>query len=830
MAKPTIQHFIGKNFASADKNLVTEKVTKGSESARFLDRLGVSHRQKPCFKIIDMRNKAPGPYRSVKYKGITFYLDDYSFLIYSRGLEENNDVLTMGTYEDIINGTHTYLGQASKDNKERTKLILTGGATKREAITDDVEPAEVLGCYSPDILPLGYFCKRKDQRLLYVMPITMHYEGKDYAVKTKDISVGGLKVFLPRTLIIPGRNVDLTFDFFINEQKKLTDSKNIRFFEKISYKIIDVQHLGEKTYVALIQRDLNDFAREYIGKFIRQYKVQYKLDSSDVSMAARARLMEHVYTHNISSIPMFITRNKQGLNVDAIIQTAKNKRLLSFFQKSQFLFDFRAFMIPERVKHLAEMAYGNEMALMFCYWDKDQLFSICDFELADQSDLAQIILKVISKRGRIFSLNCKLFKEPTEQKISSIISLLIHTEENLANQVRRTAEQYYAQVMLTDITSVLRNESYFSLYFSELKDKQSRIHIWRGHEKVIFDTGTVIDSVELEQASKPRRIIFDVQKGRLNVRYVHRMEVSLLIKDSIISGHTVDFSRDGIGMLIKPSNLIRKNMEVLVTFTSLTDKVKEVNLSNIPFKVVRLAMLGDEGEQRCELGLVRIKKQDNKDVGVFFTNLINRNKTKLDICVQDRVDMTMSHIMEAYIAENINSIPLFLTKDKNDRRYIKDIGLTEIACALAEHFFIKIRGYNFRLLTSEERLKELYRRTIRGNDKEDQSFVLYLYKGINKQGMETIYSYTSMEFNYEGEILDVLQEVFDNDGACIKIQFSNRLELSTQEIEAAVDMIKSINVAQSNRLKHDITEIIGLVDMVDVTASFRKLYELQDYY
>lgn len=830
MAKPTIQHFIGKNFASSDKKLVTEKVSAGSESARFLKKLGQSPQLKPCFKIIDMRNKAPGPYRSVKYKGITFYLDDYSFQIFNRGLAENNDVFTMGTYEEIMYGPHTYIGQSSGNKKERDKLILTGGPGKREAIIDEREPAEVSGNYSPGILPLGYFSKRKDQRLLYVMPITMLYEGKQYTVKSKDISIGGLKVFLPRTLIIPGREVKLSFDFFIKEEKKLTDSKHIRFLEEISYKIIDVQHLGEKTYVSLVQQNLNDIAREYIAKFIRQNKIQFKLDTADVNTAARARLLEHVYTHNLASIPMFINRSRTGINIDSIIQTSKNKKLLAFFQKSQYVYDFTPFMVPSRVQRLAEMAYGNEMALMFCYWDKDQLFSICDFELIEQSDIAQIILKVISKRGRIFSLNCKLFKPPMEQKIESIIKLLIQTEENDAEKIRQTAEQYYAQVMLTDITAVLRNESYFSLYFSELSDKNSRIQIWRGCEKIWLGNNAVVDSFSPEQTPKPRRIVFDVQKGRLNVRYMHRMEVSLLIKDSIITGHTVDFSRDSIGMVIQPSQLIRKNMEILVTFTSLVDKVSDVNLANIPFKVVRMTMVGDESNQKCELGLVRIKKKENNDVGIFFSNLINRNKTKLDICVQDRTDMTLSHIMEAYIAENINSIPLFIVKDKKDERYIKELGLTEIACQLAEHFFIKIRGYNFRILTNPERLKELYIRTLRGNEKEEQSFVLYLYKGVNKQGMETLYSYTSLEFNYEGEVLDVLQDVFANDGACIKVQFSNHLEMSNQEIESAVDMIKSINVAQSTRLKHDISEIIGLVDMVDVTSSFRTLYELQDYY
>jgi len=46
--------------------------------------------------------------------------------------------------------------------------------------------------------------------------------------------------------------------------------------------------------------------------------------------------------------------------------------------------------------------------------------------------------------------------------------------------------------------------------------------------------------------------------------------------------------------------------------------------------------------------------------------------------------------MEAYIGHNINSIPLLISKDKINKHYIKNIGLTELACKLAEHFFVKL--------------------------------------------------------------------------------------------------------------------------------------------
>ncbi|MCU7800255.1 MAG: PilZ domain-containing protein [gamma proteobacterium symbiont of Lucinoma myriamae] len=74
---------------------------------------------------------------------------------------------------------------------------------------------DCVGSYLPNIFPLGYFVKRNEPRLLYVMPITMLYEGKKYSLKSKNLSVNGLQLFIPRTFIQEGKTVQITFDKFI---------------------------------------------------------------------------------------------------------------------------------------------------------------------------------------------------------------------------------------------------------------------------------------------------------------------------------------------------------------------------------------------------------------------------------------------------------------------------------------------------------------------------------------------------------------------------------------------------------------------------------------
>jgi len=71
--------------------------------------------------------------------------------------------------------------------------------------------------YQPDIFPLGYHVRRTEPRLIYVMPITMVYDGLTIPVKSKNFSATGLQIFIPRALIQEGKVVQLTFDKFDQE-------------------------------------------------------------------------------------------------------------------------------------------------------------------------------------------------------------------------------------------------------------------------------------------------------------------------------------------------------------------------------------------------------------------------------------------------------------------------------------------------------------------------------------------------------------------------------------------------------------------------------------
>ncbi len=847
MSKSTIQHFISKNQATTAKVITREKIRKNSESSRFLKRVNLPEELQTCYKLVDMRGKAPGPYRKIVHNGKTLYLDDLSFLIFQQGLTEHHNIFTVGTYHKIMYGQHSYMGEDAlkKKSEKNHGLNLLINDQKRENIVDESQRENIIGTYSPDILPLGYSSKRKEHRLIYVMPISLFYKGKQFEVKSRDFSVNGLKVFLVRTLFISGDTVKLDFEYFIDKQNALTDNSAARFFKGISYKIIDVQHINDKTYLSLIQLDLKEYTKQTFSQFIDNNRIQYKLDSVDILTAARAKYVEHVYTHNISSIPLYLSLDKNEYRVDSIIHTHNNQTLFDFFKSpdnTSVVYNFSPFMLSHRLEYFAELAYENSNALLFVFWENNKLYSVCDFEFKHNTDLALVALKVIAQKGKVFSLNSKQIKKPEKSRLKNIVDNLLSLEKNITAGILEQTSYYISQLSLTDITEVFQYDSYFSLYVNKNENKILDVPIFCEDKKLNLNlpdysenntpTMESHETSHFKVTKSPKKISLNVHKVRYKPRYIYSIPINISYKNQSIKGQTVDFSQDGIGVkFAKDKNFkIKKSRDVFVSFPSFSEKFTEINFNDVHYKVARLI----EHKKYLELGLIRIVEQKNKAVGKFFTKLINHNKSKLDICINDRIEQTLEHLMEAYIDCNINSIPLLISRDKEHKHYLKSVGLTEVACKLAEQFFLKLRGYNFKILTSEERLEQLYVRSIRtskgisaGNTKEDQSFILFMYKDTNAQGSEYINSFTSFEILYQGETLNLLAKLFENNGVCIKLSFINTLETDSVEIDNMANMIASVNRHHASLFRNELADMIGLVDMVDVTSAYQAIYGLQ---
>ena len=80
---------------------------------------------------------------------------------------------------------------------------------------------------------------------------------------------------------------------------------------------------------------------------------------------------------------------------------------------------------------------------------------------------------------------------------------------------------------------------------------------------------------------------------------------------------------------------------------------------------------------------------------------------------------------------------------------------------------------------------------------------------------------------YTKQELDILDEVFLRDGACIKFSFTNSLAEEAHVVEQMLKDINEVNRHIAINFKNIIAQTVGCVDLVDVTHAYRALYALE---
>jgi len=679
------------------------------------------------------------------------------------------------------------------------------------------------GVYPPSIFPLGYFVRRSEPRLLYVMPLTMVYDGSPYQVKSKNISASGIQIYMPRTFIIEGKVVQLTFSKFKEEQNNVLGGVDeFTNFENIDYLIREVQHTEQKTYVSLVQKNLSDATMDFFQRFINGNRLRYKIDATDRIYASKAQFYENLYTINMQHVPIFVRWNKaQGFHIDTIIKTERNTPFFDYLNNNRGFSDLRAVCLPKRIEKFAELARQNKSALLFSYWENGCFHSLFDFELQKENDFAHVLIKVASRKGRIFKASTNLNKKPAADKITSMLSKIQKIDAIASKSIDERASESIAQVIFTDITQAFSRQEYF---YRPLKFKTGEplsISVLRDNELVRMADGHTLETYDDKIFRLPEILNFSIGHNRYDPRYQYEMNVSIKVNNQVYAAKTVDFSRSGLGLVIKQLADIEKDSEINITFSSLMIKGITTQLSDIPHRV----MIARQTENGLFLGVIRNSSACHPDVNRFFLKLVKRNQAKLELCIKDKVDYVNTTFYEAFVAENIQTIPIVITRDRSEQHYIREIGLNDSPCDLAEKLYIKGHGYDFRFLTTELRLNELHQRALKATENNSQSFMLFFFKSSDDFGKEAIFSVTDFEIILDEQIEQIIKIILEYDGACVRVQFINNLIIDKLYQNMTLDKVEKLNKSSARILAQEYKEIIGFAEMLDLTEEYRKQYQ-----
>ncbi|WP_246540588.1 PilZ domain-containing protein [sulfur-oxidizing endosymbiont of Gigantopelta aegis] len=658
----------------------------------------------------------------------------------------------------------------------------------------------------------------------------MIYQGKKFIVKSKNISINGLQVFLPRTFIESNQKVQISFDKFIENQNSLIGGVDqFTPYENIDYLIRDVKHLGEKTYLSLTQVNLSPVTKDFFKRFIAGNRLRYKIDATDRIFASKAQYYEKLYSVNMQHVPMFIHwQPEQGFYIDTLIKTAHNEDFFNYICDKEQKLQLDALCLPQRIEQFAKMAPENESAILFSYWENDKFHTVFDFELnTDKSAkdklqaISQITNKLKSCQGRIYKILTNLNKKPVAEKVTAMLGKIQKIDAMASRIIDKRASESIAQVILVDITKIFTRQT---LFFNDLEFKEGEsldLNVICEKQKLRMADGHLIEDYQQGELQLPDIVSFKIDHHRYDPRYQYEMRITVKFEEQKYAAKTIDFSRSGLGLVIQQEVNIPQDAIVEISFSSLMIKGIVTQLENISHRV----MISRKTDEGLFLGLIRNTNLCHRSINQFFTKLVKRNKGKLELCIQDKVDTVNTLFFEAFVTENIQTIPVVLARDKNKQHYVREVGITQNPCPLAEKLYIDGQGYDFHFLTTELRRNEIHQRALKATDKNDQSFMLFLFLEEDEQGRKHFTSITDFEIINDAELEEFIRYTLQNKGLCIHIRFMNNLVVDTLYRNMTLDKVEQLNKASAKLLAQEYKDIIGFAEMLDLTDIYHQLYQ-----
>jgi len=508
-----IKHYKRSHAGASSKELVTEQVEIGSATFAFIQRMEEKRLEKECFRMLDMRGKVKDECKAHIFNGQTLWLDDVSCKLFFEGLNKNKGVFTVGTFEMITNGMHTLKGMRAKMSRDQfaSGQAEDSGSEEAGSKTAKAEPFKPnrLAQTAPpppdnfEIIPLGYFHKRREDRVQRITEISVGNSKGLWPAKTRDLSAHGLLIkATPAYLPEKGEHCEISFTSL---SEKLEQD-----LSPLQYKVVRVEASAVENIIALALDPPQENATtralaRYIDEQLNSGRRAHKLEMTDAILTATSMLAERYYVQSTTCLPFFLTRADQDeLRIQALCLNENNRQLLKHFETLPGRYDLTGLIAPERVARFYELGLqqGRDDPLIAVYSAtaeaKPQVAAAFEFE--QPGDWLKFIAELSeAHQFAILHHRCTRQTKALEQaRAVTDIHVRIYCQHRFAHDlvdidpVRRAV---LGQHLLGDVGD--EHHAVFVVLMPLIDDEALGLHMLHGLQG-LADGGHAVDDVDLQ--------------------------------------------------------------------------------------------------------------------------------------------------------------------------------------------------------------------------------------------------------------------------------------------------------------------------------------------
>ena len=857
-----IKHFTSRSRRGV-KAIITEKVRPGSDSARFIESMEARRRARPCNDAIDMRGFTKNPTRFYLHKGIGHHFDEASYRAFREGVARYNGVFTIGTFEDITGGRYkAQTAHSIQDEKQKSPRHVTEttaanaqpespvqappSAAKTVPPALEESPSATDDEYwhrtNPKVIAFGYYRKRREPRILYTTPVSILINSHLVHGKTKDLSLSGAQVLLnsgdwPQAT--PSNSeVSVTFPDFKNGGGESLAAA--------PYRIHRIELSDDAIKITLLRQEkeshkaLNSFLQALFDKETEPSKI----DPEDEIYTATALLYEQIFAHTLTCVPVFFRINEQGRpTAHTVGVTRNNQDLCNFFEDQNGGFDFGLLREPNRISHICyklasetflydrtrpqDIPFGEATLIVF----KDNLgsiFSIADFELTDaDSFIAVLQFALAQKDCLILKLHASLVREIDQSKMASTASELAKKNSAAAKSLQNSVRSVFALALMTDITQTMRD---FLSMTNQDGDAQTlppaHVMAWTNNQwRPLLGMLNAPPPELAADILAPLVVIrFGAFPRRREERYLARTKAELEVGSRRYAATTRDISTRGLSLLVEGDVPVEIGQHVRVGLVSFGKKAYKFDLHNIPYRVT-----GFTRDKTTRIMLERAKTPAWNDITAFFREIIDLNRDKLTLCLDDAIAGTQARLYEDVLAAHLLVTPVFANESSGSNLEICRIAVSEHSVELADYFYTDDGMLDYRGLTKpsigfamrvrlEARLKA---------QTGDHALEIYFFKITDSLANETLF-----ESATNAELPDMRARLeFINTGITtgtfrafiVKPHPIGDLDPYAQE--SIFDGVRRVSRHRAAQLEHEMKSLIAYGELIDITQDVLRITE-----
>ncbi len=368
--------------------------------------------------------------------------------------------------------------------------------------------------------------------------------------------------------------------------------------QKIQYRVVGIDESYENDAVKFL-RSVRLSQSDVIERFIQQSLVdesqRARHDNQDKIIRARTRGFEHTYLKHTCNLPLFFSGNELKL----ALMTENNQPIWQYWHDERNQQTLDSLFHPERMDMLTRPGLKGSNNVLYAFTHEHQgkqlFFSMMMPEATREQ--RQLFWHVGAKRASWKAFRLSVFELSDKEREA----LAQHsTELNLDTQSLTHCG------MLQEIADTSSARDYLLTEKPRLASKE--LNKFRHARK---------------SANQPICLYFDAQSRRKEPRYKFRSPLVLTINNTQAEGTTLDLSKRGLSLALARPIDIAANTMCSINFKELQLYDKEVPLSEVPYRIVRISA----GGKKLQLEIEE-KKETIKTVH-FLNRLITHNQDKL---------------------------------------------------------------------------------------------------------------------------------------------------------------------------------------------------------